>query len=249
MASGHSEICVWRLSLLRDLSALMFHWNEAGIFLKLVSAVMSTDFSVFLYTYQDCFAISRLSDLPWDLEAKPWDHELAFQTMGLTIKLWEFEGLRIIGCFSAGKLMLIAGYFPAFWLLSTFLHDWSKVLNFSTLRHVKFAAHQWFAMPYIIQSESLKAFYYRLKVRVGCITLEWKNHIHIPLYLFSSIFDFLVIISISETTAPSGFWIFTNGGFFITRVFQSYKMAAMSKSLIKIPTLRTDLTMQSNSFG
>ena len=37
----------------------MFHWNEAGISLKLVLVVMSTDFSLFLLTYRDCFVIFK----------------------------------------------------------------------------------------------------------------------------------------------------------------------------------------------
>ena len=72
----------------------MFYWNEAGISLKLVSAVTSTAFSIFLHTYRDSFAILRLSDSR-DSEAKPWDHDLS-QTVSRMVKPWELEGLYAI---------------------------------------------------------------------------------------------------------------------------------------------------------
>ena len=54
---------------------------------------MNTDYSIFLHTLQKFSALSRFSGSPWDLEAKPWDREIASQTMSLTIKPWELEGL------------------------------------------------------------------------------------------------------------------------------------------------------------
>ena len=32
---------------------------------------------------------------PWDLKAKPWDREMASQTVTLTVKPWELEGLQL----------------------------------------------------------------------------------------------------------------------------------------------------------
>ena len=31
---------------------------------------------------------------PWDLKAKPWDREMASQTVSVTVKPWELEGLK-----------------------------------------------------------------------------------------------------------------------------------------------------------
>ena len=44
-------------------------------------------------SYQNCLAILRFSDSPWDLETKLWDSEFTAQTVSLTVKPWELEGL------------------------------------------------------------------------------------------------------------------------------------------------------------
>ena len=45
-------------------------------------------------SYLKCLAILRFLDSPWDLKAKSWDLELtAAQTVSLTVKPWELEGL------------------------------------------------------------------------------------------------------------------------------------------------------------
>ena len=86
--SSHFEICacVRRLSFPRDLSAPMFHWNWhcTQVFSQIIlinSAVMNTDYSIFLHTLRNFLAISRFSGSPWDLEAKPWDRDMASQTV------------------------------------------------------------------------------------------------------------------------------------------------------------------------
>ena len=100
--SSHFEICacVWRISFPRVLSAPMFHWNwhctQVFSQISLInSAVINTDYSIFLHTLRDFLAISRFSGSPWDLGAKPWDLEMASQTASLTVKPWELEGLHI----------------------------------------------------------------------------------------------------------------------------------------------------------
>ena len=82
--SSHFEICacVRRLSFPRDLSAPMFHWNwhctQVFSQISLInSAVMTTDYSIFLHTLRNILAISSFSGSPWYLEAKLWDCEMA----------------------------------------------------------------------------------------------------------------------------------------------------------------------------
>ena len=98
--SSHFEICacVRRLSFPRDLSAPMFHWNwhftQVFSQISLInSAVMNTDYSIFLHTLRNFLGFSRFTGSPWDLEAKLWDREMASQTVSLTVKPWELEGL------------------------------------------------------------------------------------------------------------------------------------------------------------
>ena len=69
--SSHFEICahVQRLSFPRDLSATMFHWNwhctQVYSQISLInSAVMNTDYSIFLHTLWNFLAISRFSGSP-----------------------------------------------------------------------------------------------------------------------------------------------------------------------------------------
>ena len=90
--SSHFEICacVRKLSFPRDLSAPMFHWNwrhftQVFSQISLInSAVMNTDYSIFLHTLRNFLEFSRFSGSPWDLEAKPWDREMASQTVSLS---------------------------------------------------------------------------------------------------------------------------------------------------------------------
>lgn len=63
-----------------------------------INSGMSTDFSLFLHTFQNCLAISRFFNSLWDLEAKLWDCELASQTESLMVKPWELEGMPHV-CF------------------------------------------------------------------------------------------------------------------------------------------------------
>ena len=44
-------------------------------------------------SYQNCLAVLRFSDSPRDLETQSWDCELTAQTVSLTVKPWELEGL------------------------------------------------------------------------------------------------------------------------------------------------------------
>ena len=78
--------CVRRLSFPRDLSAPMFHWNwhctQLFSQVSLINlAIMNKDYSIFLHTLRNFFSISKFSGSPWDLEAKPWDCEMASQTV------------------------------------------------------------------------------------------------------------------------------------------------------------------------
>ena len=98
--SSHCEICacVRRLSFPRDLSAPMFHWNwnctQVFSQISLINlAIMNKDYSIFLHSLRNFLAISKFSGSPWDLEAKLWDCEMASQTVSLTVKPWELEGL------------------------------------------------------------------------------------------------------------------------------------------------------------
>ena len=81
--SSHFEICacVRMLSFPRDLSAPMFHWNwhctQVFSQISLInSAVMTTDYAIFLYTLRNILVISSFSGSPWYLEAKLWDREM-----------------------------------------------------------------------------------------------------------------------------------------------------------------------------
>ena len=84
IVSSHFEscACVWRLSFPRDFSEPMFHWNwhctQVFSQISLInSAVMTTDYSIFLHTLRSILAISSFSGSPWYLEAKLWDREMA----------------------------------------------------------------------------------------------------------------------------------------------------------------------------
>lgn len=86
----------------RDLSTPMFHWNwhctrvfSQTSLINSVGWLLWTDYSIFLHTLRIFLAISRFSGSPWDLVAKPWDREMASQTVSLTVKPWELEGLLV----------------------------------------------------------------------------------------------------------------------------------------------------------
>ena len=124
--SGQFKICasVRRLSFPRDLSAPMFHWNwhctQVFSQISLInSAVMNTDYSIFLHTLRNFLAILRFSGSPCD---RPWDgipnHESHGQTVrvgrsllslwnkGVQCHLWNETTLFVLNSFKSAEVIL-----------------------------------------------------------------------------------------------------------------------------------------------